>query len=194
MNPIPVVGIWFGFHQPIRWFSRYRNGVFVFIGRSERAAILRNNLLLLLVGFFAGLWFSERGKNKDMRELVQSVVKQPAASPPTRKERTLEEISPTYAANPHPLKSIYAINPDALSDYVREIMKEFIRPDLTPLEAKLVADYLHINMMRATSHDEHHKGYAEQRSKEWLQDIINETKAQLTEWEESPDADDTLLD
>jgi hypothetical protein len=155
---------------------------------SERENLLRNNLLLLLVGFFAGLWFSERQKTHQMRDLLRT------AAPPSRKDRTLEQLSPMYAANTHPLKSIHAINPDDLSTYVHGIMKELVRPDLTPLEAKLVRDYIGITMLQSTSYDSHHKEYVEKRANQWLQEIIEESQAQLAEQEESPDADDQVLD
>jgi hypothetical protein len=123
------------------------------------------NWWLLLVGFFAGLWWSERQRNETLLRAL------PQAEPP--KSRTLAELSPTYAANPHPLKELIAVPEDDFVDHVHQLAAELVQPAMTPLEAKLAADYLGESLVRARVYDSFRQMMKDRTSEKWLYDAMD---------------------
>jgi hypothetical protein len=121
---------------------------------------------ILLVGFFAGLWWSERERNKATAQ--KGVVLQT----PPRQSRTLEEISPTYASNPHPLKELSAISEDNLHGYATGIAQEMVKPNLSELEAKLAGDYLGKMIMDAALYYDRRQRMKNGKSEAWLNEAI----------------------
>lgn len=126
------------------------------------------NLLLLCVGFFAGLWWSERQKNQTFQNLVKVAAKDATSD----RNRTLETMSEAYKANPHPQKQFTAIPEDQFVTYMHQLAAELVKPGMTPLEAKLVADYLGEALVNARVYDSFRELLKDQQSEKWLHEAL----------------------
>jgi uncharacterized protein YneF (UPF0154 family) len=123
------------------------------------------NALLVLVGLFAGLWLSERQRSERLERRV--------ATEPPRKDRTLEEMSAAYGANRHPAKDLVGIVEDQFPDYVHQLAAELVQPNMTPLEAKRVADYLGSALVSARGYEFFRELLKDNQSEKWLHQAMD---------------------
>ncbi len=119
---------------------------------------MKNSLLFVLLGLIIGVLLSERKAQ--------------------RPSLSLSQISRTYAENPHPLKELHVIPEEKLHNYATGIAAELIKPSLTELEAKLVADYVGKSIMDATAYYSHRELVKDQQSEEWLYQIMEDADSE----------------
>jgi hypothetical protein len=82
-------------------------------------------------------------------------------------------MSAAYQSNPHPLKQLSAITEDRFVPFVKRLAAELVQPNMTPLEARLVADHLATALISARGYDEMRKMLKDDQSEKWLQDVID---------------------
>lgn len=131
----------------------------------------------LLIGLFAGLWWSERQKNQQRATVPASPPeKQEQTATEPRRSRTLEEMSKTYAANPHPFKELYVVPPGEIYAFADGLTRELIRPDLTELEARNIADYLRRILIASTDYQYLREFHRTELTQQWINDAIDQAK------------------
>lgn len=134
---------------------------------------MKNLITGLLIGLFAALWWTEREKNQGRGAVGAAVGDGGVGVGAVGKSRTLDEISPTVAGNVHPRKDIVAVPRDNLYTFADGVTKELVRPGLTELEAKNVADYLRETILSATSYYDYRKNMQENLNDRWIGDAFD---------------------
>jgi hypothetical protein len=106
----------------------------------------------------------------------QIVVSAPQPEAKTlRKDRTLEELSPTYAKDVETKRTIYDIPASEVYNHLRSIIGEFIQSELTPLEQHLIKEKLVGFFHAGRTYDSIRASKLEEQADNWLTEIEEES-------------------
>jgi hypothetical protein len=139
---------------------------------------LFSKFLYVVIGFLAGLLFTERQRRQQAesearvaREVLMARLRTtPDPTPVPATSRTPEEISPTYA-NRKPLSDY---DEEEALTYIDTVSRELVQPGLNELEAYRVAEILSQLTRAALSYDERRQTQAEvarlYRAEKWAEE------------------------
>ncbi|MDX1994300.1 MAG: hypothetical protein SF029_18090 [bacterium] len=120
----------------------------------------KQNLILVLLGFIVYLLM-----RRESRPQTPSATKQAIT------ERSLEELSPTYAEMVRDDKTIYDLAPEAAHAYIRAVTQEFFAQTLSPVERERVTEKVSSFFYYGRSYDEMREAVLAKQSQRWLDEI-----------------------
>jgi hypothetical protein len=90
---------------------------------------------------------------------------------PLRKDRTLEELSPTYAESVKTGITLYDYPSHEVYPYVRKFVDEFMQPNLTPGEHEAVKDFMTSLFHYGRQYDSMRESKIEEQTNNWLSEV-----------------------
>jgi hypothetical protein len=123
---------------------------------------MRQNIIIAMLTFII---FVLLRREQRQPQVVASVPQQ------LRKDRTLEELSPTYARDIAENRLAATFPPEQVVHHYQQIVTEFMQHNLSNVERHLVEEYLGKLFYYGWTYEQNREALLDQRTEEWLDEI-----------------------